>query len=110
MAIGLSATIFRQNALLQNKAIQQLNLAELEHDARPYIEFDMENGILSGTVNQLAAGIEWQAVLQSKTAYFGGYSEEGNATNRDGHFLAIYHVQAKSSIGNFSFKVMQWQK
>lgn len=74
MAIGLAASVFQQNLLLQRKVLDQLEQAQLQQVVSRNILFQLEQKKLSGKEVVNLIEISWEANVEKKAAFIDSYS------------------------------------
>ncbi|HDY7774753.1 TPA: hypothetical protein RQK14_001570 [Vibrio vulnificus] len=76
MAIGLSASIFRQTSLLQLKLAEELNVDEVISLTIPMVRFELEDQKTQGVLAIKGEQLYWQSHIESEQGFVAGYDPD----------------------------------
>lgn len=76
MAIGLSASIFRQTSLLQLKLAEELNADEVISLTIPMVRFELEDQKTQGVLDIKGEQLYWQSHIESEQGFVAGYDPD----------------------------------
>lgn len=112
MAIGLSASVFRQSALLQNKVLSLVDQSDIKKRLVPKIMFELEQDKTSGEVLEEALTFSWIAKLEKANSYVASYNPEGSSVIGTAGKIKVYQVTVKSSHWknwSFEYEELLWR-
>jgi len=96
MAIGLAASVFQQNLLLQRKVLNQLEQTQLQQVVTRNVLFQLEQKKLSGKEIINNIDIYWQAEIEKKSAFIDGYSFESEKYSAELGHVTVYIITLTS--------------
>lgn len=112
MALGLSASVFRQSALLQEKVIRQVETHRIQSSAMPLVKFALENNQALGTLTVLGKEIEWRVVDKKSSRYVNYFDFEQGEMNYGQGNVSVVTIELTSSdlpSWNTTYDEVIWQ-
>lgn len=112
MAIGLSASVFRQSALLQNKVLSLVDQSDIKKRLVPKIMFELEQDNISGEIVEEELTFLWVAKLKKVNGYVASYNPEGSSVVGTAGKIEVYQVTVNSSHWrnwSFEYKELLWR-
>ncbi len=76
MALGLSASVFKQSSLLQEKVLSQVIQQRTQSAAMPRIKFAIEDGRREGAFNLLEHSLRWRVIESKSSKFVNSYNYE----------------------------------
>lgn len=96
MAIGLAASVFQQNLLLQRKVLNQLEQTQLQQVVTRNVLFQLEQKKLSGKEVVNLVEINWKADVEKKAAFIDSYSFDTEKYSADLGHVTVYIITLTS--------------
>lgn len=96
MAIGLAASVFQQNLLLQRKVLNQLEQTQLQQVVTRNVLFQLEQKKLSGKEVVNLVEINWTAEIEKKAAFIDSYSFDTEKYSADLGHVTVYIITLTS--------------
>ena len=113
MAIGLSASVFRQSSLLQLKLNNQLNVDELRSLVQPLVRFELEQGHTEGAFVLKGKTINWVAEAESNAEFVSGYNPDAPTPLQTYGRVWVYRIDIRypeKLKPEFSFRELIWHQ
>ncbi|MBG0757091.1 hypothetical protein [Vibrio cidicii] len=113
MAIGLSASIFRQTSLLQIKLAEELNRDEVLSLTIPMIRFELEEQKTQGVLDIKGEQLYWQSHIESDQGFVAGYDPDAQNPIEELGRVIVFRVdirKAERTEPLLTFRELIWRE
>lgn len=97
MAIGLAASVFQQNLLLQRKVLDKLEQTQLQQVITRRIQFQLEQGNFSGREESRNIMVDWKAEVEKSSSFIENYNSDTDYSYDGRGIVTIYLITLNSS-------------
>ncbi|MBZ9610285.1 PulJ/GspJ family protein [Rheinheimera maricola] len=108
MVLGVAASFFQQQVLVQRQSQRYVQLAAQQNNILNRIQFSFREGVNEGEIIVGNSKYNWKATAVVKRSQYGG-AGEGFST-QSSRIVTLYNieVQGETASANYQFRLVRW--